>query len=456
MNSSTDPHDGGTGRRNGLSRLFSRVFDHLTRGTHDPDIVQRIRILWAYAGTTFVLAMAWGTTHLVDGIVLTSVVFFSVAALVATLMAKLWWDRNIAAASHGIISTATVAITVACYITGGLRLTNVTIFFMVIVAAVFLLGRWGIPYAVACLLAPLAFQVAHWAGYEFPDVIPPGERSMDAFTTWFVSGSIVLLFVIAYERARVLAMRMLREANLARSQFLANISHAIRTPLHVIMGMNKMLEKSDLMPDQKSHVETSQQNSETLLSLIDDLMDMTSMEHGSFSLQSANFDPATVAREVSEVIRYRCEEKGLSYSFAVHPDTPRTVYGDSQRLKQVLVNIGGNAVKYTDSGAVAMEVRPGNGPSAGSACRFIMRDTGVGIEDRDRQRIFQSFTQVDGTLSRHHEGAGLGLFISRELVRLMSGRIEFDSDPGRGSIFVVEIPFEPPATDSASSKDRVA
>jgi signal transduction histidine kinase len=432
----------------------ARTFDRLSYGTHDPDLVQRTRVLFAYAGTSFVLAIAWGAMHLADGIVGTSIIFFTTALVQVVLMVKLWLDRKLDFASHGILLTATVAIVVACYITGGLRLTNIALFILIIVPAIFLLGKQGIPYAVASLLIALVFQAAHWLGYMFPDVIPPEDRALDAFITWFISGAMILLFTLSYERARVLGMKRLREANLAKSQFLANISHEIRTPLHVIMGMNTMLEKSELTPEQSTHLATAKQNSEALLALINDLLDMTSMEHGSFSLKKESFDPAVVAREVSDILRFRCEDKDLSFSFAVHSETPELVLGDRQRLRQVLLNLGSNAVKYTESGAVAMELRPGK--KGAPACRFVFRDTGMGIENKDRDRIFQSFTQVDGGLARRHEGAGLGLYISRELVRLMGGRIELDSEPGRGSTFVVDIPFEDAAGEASAAQDAVA
>jgi signal transduction histidine kinase len=441
--------------KGGLERLRDWTERRFAGGAGDPDRIHRARILFVYAGTTFVVSLVWGLVNLVDGIVPTTIIFFVVDACILGLMARLWRDGNVTAASHGILALASAAVIAATWVTGGLRTTNVTMFFMVIVASIFLLGRRGVPYAVGSMLAALGFQVGHWLGYEFPDHVPPGSLSMDSFITWFVSAGIVFLFALAYERARVVAVRRLEESDRLKTQFIANTSHEIRTPLHVIMGTNRVLERSGLDPGREELVRASQQSTVALMALIGDLLDMASIEHGSFRLSMKDFDPSGTASAVAGILRGRCEEKGLAFELLVDPALPRRVRGDEQRLRQVLLGVGGNAVKYTDAGKVSLEAGPA-GSGSGHGLRFVVSDTGIGIEDRDRARIFESFTQADGTLARKHDGAGLGLHLSSRLVSLMGGTIRLESRPGEGSTFVVEVPFEPPAGEGRAARDAAA
>jgi signal transduction histidine kinase len=452
MSSSNQPGDH-TERGSLLLRLQRWSLEHFTSKGAEPDRSYRIRVLFAYSGTAFVTAIAWGTGHLLDGSLITASAFFCTAALIVGIFVKLWRDRRLRFASHAAMALATFTTILSLFLTGGLRMTNVAPFFILIVASIFLLGRQGIAYALLAIGTALTFQVGHWVGFSFPDHIPVERRGVDAFVTWFVSAALVFLLVLVYERARTMTVQELRKANRARSQFLANISHEIRTPIHVIMGVNSLLEKSKLDEEQREHVRTSQQHSETLLALISDLLDMTSMEHGSFALKEMDFDPVDVFESVSRVMRQRCEDKGLGFAMVTRPGVPRSVRGDRNRLHQVLMNIAGNAVKYTESGSVAIEAGP---MDAEHGFRVVIRDTGIGIEEKDVEHIFESFTQADGTLARRHEGAGLGLFISSELVRLMGGRIELASAPDEGSTFTLEIPFQPPMSTPASSQEKAA
>jgi signal transduction histidine kinase len=446
-----DPNKKDTSLLSHLGRWTRKQF---TRESDDPDRLHRLRVLFAFGGTTFVLSLAWSVLHFLDGSRLVGSILLSDSVLILGLFAKLRYDKKLTAASHGLMIIATATTVLVTLYTGGLRLTNVAVFFMPLVASIFLLGRAGIVYAVLNVLAPLGFQVAQWTGHTFTDNVPPEGREMDAFLTWLVSMFVVLLFVLSYERARILSIRKLEQANRTKTQFLANMSHEIRTPLHVIMGLNTMLEKSGLDSDQREYVRTCQQNSEALLALLNDVLDLSKIEHGGFTLNDADFDPVEVTGSVSEILRYRCKDKGLDLAFDADPTVPRGVRGDHQRLRQVLMNLGGNAVKYTDEGSVRLSVQPADGTEEPHRLRFVVRDTGVGIDEQDRERVFQSFTQVDGSLARRHEGAGLGLFISSEIVRLMGGDIRLESTPGKGSTFSVEIPFQPPANGTRPVQER--
>ncbi|RLB61381.1 MAG: hypothetical protein DRI90_11515, partial [Deltaproteobacteria bacterium] len=337
--------------------------------------------------------------------------------------------------------------------TGGLRLTNVCPFFIVIVSSIFLLGWKGMGWALLGVLAPLAFELAARNGFTFPDHVPLESRSTDAFITWVMAILVVWAFVVCYEAARVYALRQGAEAEAVRSQFLANVSHELRTPLHAIMGMNRSALRSDLPAPVQAALETSQHSAEALLVLINDLLDLASMERHRFDLTVQDFDPVKVVERVASVLRVRCQEGDLDFVLSVDPTVPRWVRGDGNRLQQVLMNLGSNAIKYTERGTITASVSPVAKEGDALTCRFSVADTGIGIAEADRERVFGQFTQVDGSLSRAHEGAGLGLFIAREIVAAMKGHIDLESAVGEGSTFHAIVPFEPPETAPAEPGD---
>jgi two-component system sensor histidine kinase/response regulator len=233
-------------------------------------------------------------------------------------------------------------------------------------------------------------------------------------------------------RARDMALEAVRE----KSRFLANMSHEIRTPLNGILGTADVLGTTRLDPEQQRFVALLTQSGGTLLALVNDVLDFSKIEAGKVTLERVDFDLRELIEGVAELFAAVAAEKGLSYTARVAPSVPTTVSGDPLRLRQVLSNLLSNALKFTSSGEVAIEAVPATAVGDGAdGVRFRIIDSGIGIDDAVRDRLFKAFSQADDSTTRVFGGTGLGLVISGELVRLMGGQIQIDSTPGRGSCF---------------------
>ncbi|HWR40629.1 MAG TPA: ATP-binding protein [Patescibacteria group bacterium] len=254
-------------------------------------------------------------------------------------------------------------------------------------------------------------------------------------------------------------------ANRAKSQFLANMSHEIRTPLNGIVGMLDLTRLTDLDGEQQENLDIAKGCAETLLGIINDILDISRMEAGKLTIVNSDFD---LRRLISQTIQphiIRCREKGLVFQWHVAANLPQILNGDSQRLQQVLNNLLSNAIKFTDEGQICLAVGGGGSArdtgdqdlagSVGSAAEhgdnermyviFTVLDTGIGIAPEDLQRLFENFSQIDGSYTRKHGGTGLGLAISKQLVELMGGKIGVSSETGRGSTFHFSLPLLPVA-----------
>jgi len=224
-------------------------------------------------------------------------------------------------------------------------------------------------------------------------------------------------------------------ATQAKSAFLANMSHEIRTPMNAIIGLARLLHKTQLAPAQREHVEQVQAASQHLLALINDILDFSKVEAGKLELESAEFELHSLLGSARRLVAQRADAKGLELAFDVAQDVPARLVGDALRLEQVLLNYMNNAIKFTERGKVEVAVRVEMRESRGVLLRFSVRDTGIGLTQAERDHLFESFSQADASTTRKFGGTGLGLAISRRLAQLMSGEVGVESQPGQGSTF---------------------
>ena len=213
------------------------------------------------------------------------------------------------------------------------------------------------------------------------------------------------------------------------------MSHEIRTPLNVVIGTGDLLERTALNTEQRQYVRVFQKAANNLLTLINDILDLSKVESGRLTLDESDFELAELLESVAEVMSVRAKQKGISLFYNIAPQTPSRLRGDPERLCQVLLNLIGNAIKFTENGQVLMRVEPDPKGSPARALQFSVADTGIGIPPEKLDAIFEVFTQADASITRVYGGTGLGLAISKRLVELMNGRIWAESRPGEGATF---------------------
>lgn len=239
-----------------------------------------------------------------------------------------------------------------------------------------------------------------------------------------------------------LAKKRAQEAARIKSEFLANMSHELRTPLNGVIGFTRLTLKSDLTPTQRDHLGTIERSANNLLAIINDVLDFSKLEAGKLMLESIPFPLRNALDEVVTLLAHSAHDKGLELTLSIKNDVPDNVIGDPLRLQQIITNLVGNAIKFTETGNIDVLVEQRSISKNRVQIEVQIRDTGIGIPERDQSRLFQAFRQADASISRRHGGTGLGLVITQKLVKEMAGDISFHSQPNRGSTFWFHISLD--------------
>ncbi len=271
------------------------------------------------------------------------------------------------------------------------------------------------------------------------DTSTEGAREVCATVVFLIMTALALTYQrwIERENADLAAARVraAEAASEAKSRFVARMSHELRTPLNGVLGAIDLLLRSELSKGQRRLGDILHLSAQSLMDLVNEVLDFSRIEAGRLELESVPLHPRRLTEQVVALMTPQAERKGLALSYRLHPDVPEHLRGDPTRLRQILINLVGNAIKFTEEGVVRIRLEPGEKAEGRQALHFEVSDSGVGIAPEVGARVFDAFAQADGAVARTHGGSGLGLAISRELARLMGGDLEYESEPGVGTTF---------------------
>ncbi|GMR05897.1 MAG: hypothetical protein BMS9Abin25_0474 [Gammaproteobacteria bacterium] len=324
------------------------------------------------------------------------------------------------------------AVSLILYMTGEGSMPLVAVYLWVIVGYGF---RYGLKYLVlTTLLSLTGFSLVLWYGGLW-------QTSTNFSITMLIMLTLIPFYLGFLIKRLHHAIVQARDASRAKSKFLANMSHELRTPLNGVIGMSDLLMDTQLSRKQWELANGIQTSAGVLLGVIEDILDFSRIEAGKIVIERVEFDLHSFVSDTVNLFVHQARTKGLKFSAHIDPSTPFILGGDSFHLRQVLINLIGNAIKFTPNGSVELRVSPVSQTGENVRLRFEVEDTGVGIAEKDQTTLFESFQQVDASTTRRFGGAGLGTAIARQLVELMGGAIGLDSQLGRGTCFWVEVPL---------------
>lgn len=267
-------------------------------------------------------------------------------------------------------------------------------------------------------------------------------KGQDGVVAFMVPMGIDITERVFAEKALKAAKLEAEQASRAKSEFLAIMSHEIRTPMNGVTGMASLLLQTSLNDEQQEYVEVIRDSAEALITIINDILDFSKLEAGQLLLEDGEFNLETLANSVVDLLKPQAQQKSLQFKTYFYDETRRYYKGDPGRIRQILINLLGNAIKFTRNGGVSFTIHVVDIDSAHCRVRFSVKDTGIGIPKDKLGRLFDSFVQADASISRNYGGSGLGLAISKRLVEAMQGTLSVESTPGKGSLFQVEVPLQ--------------